>query len=93
MGRKPLRVSLGVHLNGRHVGALHRKPDGATSFQYDDSWLSWANTFPISLSLPLRSAPQSGPKVMAVFENLLPDDANLRKTVAEHMGASGTDPH
>lgn len=93
MGRKPRHAALAVYLNGRRCGLLLRRTDGATSFQYDGSWLDWEHCFPISLSLPLRSEHQSGPQVLAVFDNLLPDNDGLRRTVAERMGAQGADPY
>jgi serine/threonine-protein kinase HipA len=68
-----------------------KEPGGAISFQYDESWLSWGNTFPISMSLPLREDAFKGDRVVAVFENLLPDSEELRRRIAEKVEAKGTD--
>lgn len=84
---KPLRVLL----NNRQVGHLLKETSGAISFRYDGSWLSWSNTFPISMSLPLREDAFRGERVLAVCENLLPDSEILRRRVAEKVGAQGTD--
>ena len=63
----------------------------AIDFQYDQSWLAWEPTLPISLSLPLRETPFRGESVIAVFDNLLPDSDALRRRVAENVGSRGTD--
>lgn len=91
MPRKPANAPLRVLLNNRLVGRLLKKPSGAISFQYDESWLSWDNTFPISMSLPLREDAFKGDRVVAVFENLLPDSEELRRRLAEKVGAKGID--
>lgn len=91
MGRKRAYVPLNVFLNGRHVGVLSKAAGGAVEFGYAAAWLEWENAFPVSLSLPLRSDRYSGAPVVAVFENLLPDFEPLRRSVAERMGAAGTD--
>jgi HipA-like protein len=41
-------------LNNRLVGHLLKEAGGAVYFRYDESWLSWDNAIPLSLSLPLR---------------------------------------
>lgn len=56
------------------VGQLRREASGAIDFQYAAGWLAWESTFPISLSLPLREDRYIGTPVMAVFDNLLPDN-------------------
>jgi serine/threonine-protein kinase HipA len=43
------------------------------------------------LSLPLREEAYRGAPVVAVLENLLPESNNLRRRVAEKVGAAGTD--
>src|SRR5512140_1131741 len=91
MPRKPSNPPLRVLLNNRLVGRLLKETSGAISFQYDESWLSWSNTLPISMSLPLREDAFKGERVVAVFENLLPDSEERRRRVAERVGARGTD--
>jgi serine/threonine-protein kinase HipA len=82
---------LNIFLNSRLVGQLRRAPSGATSFQYDGSWLAWQHTMPVSLSLPLQEDAYSGAPVRAVFENLLPDNDELRRRIAARAHAEGTD--
>jgi serine/threonine-protein kinase HipA len=91
MARRRIYEPLRVYLNNRIVGFLRKEKGGAIDFQYDQSWLDWEPTLPISLSLPLRETPFRGEPVIAVFDNLLPDSDALRRRVAEKVGARGTD--
>lgn len=91
MARARSRVPLNVFVNSRLVGRLRKDVSGAIDFQYDESWLGWEHTFPISLSLPLREDRYVGDRVAAVFDNLLPDSVEIRRRVAERVGAPGDD--
>jgi serine/threonine-protein kinase HipA len=91
MARKSARVPLNVYLNARLVGRLRRESSGAIAFQYDQSWLDWEHTFAVSLSLPLREDRYVGDPVIAVFDNLLPDNDDIRRRVAARSGAAGSD--
>ncbi len=91
MPRRRTRIPLSVHLNGRLVGVLRRQTSGAIDFQYDAEWLGWPHAIPVSLSLPLREDRYIGDPVIAVFENLLPDNDAIRRSLAERVGAEGTD--
>ena len=93
MARRRTRVPLNVYLNGRRVGRLRREASGAVDFQYDQSWLGWESAIPVSLSLPLREDRYIGEPVLAVFENLLPDNDDIRRRVAERSKADGSDPY
>ncbi|WP_216825450.1 type II toxin-antitoxin system HipA family toxin [Kiloniella sp. EL199] len=78
-------------MNRRLVGTLVRESTGAIHFTYDKSWLDWEGAIAVSLSLPLRADRYIGAPVIAVFENLLPDNDSIRRRVAERVGAQGTD--
>lgn len=91
MTRRRAHRPLNVFLNGRVVGVLRREATGAIDFQYAREWLDWTNTFPVSLSLPLREDRYIGAPVVNVFDNLLPDRESIRRRVAERVGADGTD--
>ena len=54
MARRRTHAPLNVFLNARLVGNLRRESTGSIDFQYAQDWLAWENTFPVSLSLPLR---------------------------------------
>ncbi|AFC87317.1 type II toxin-antitoxin system HipA family toxin [Frateuria aurantia] len=91
MARPRRHAPLRVYQNARSVGVLLKESSGAISFEYDASWLQRERNFPVSLSLPLQEAPYRGAVVSAVFDNLLPDSANLRRMVADKVGAEGVD--
>jgi HipA-like protein len=91
MARRTSHDRLRVFLNSRLVGLLRRETSGAISFQYDRSWLEWDSALPASLSLPLREQAYLGAPVLAVFENLLPDNDTLRRQIAARAHAEGTD--
>lgn len=91
MGRRKAHAPLNVLINGRLAGRLSKEPSGAIAFQYDRDWLRWEHSFAISLSLPARETAYTGAAVTAVFDNLLPDNENVRRKVAERTGAESTD--
>jgi serine/threonine-protein kinase HipA len=91
MPRRARYEPLNVFLNSRLVGQLRRETSGAIIFQYERSWLEWQPALPVSLSLPLREQPYVGAPVLAVFENLLPDNDGLRRQIAARARAEGTD--
>lgn len=91
MARRKTHAPLDVLVNGRLAGRLEKQSNGAIRFQYHENWLDWEHRFAISLSLPLRSGAYLGAPVVAVFENLLPDNPDIRRRVAERTGAEGVD--
>jgi len=91
MGRRKAHAPLRVLINNRLAGWLVKEPGGAVRFQYDDNWLNWPGHFPLSLSLPPRPEPYRGEAVTAVFDNLLPDNLDVRRLLAERTGAAGAD--
>ncbi|HZC17719.1 MAG TPA: type II toxin-antitoxin system HipA family toxin [Caulobacteraceae bacterium] len=91
MARRRKHGRLAVRLNGRQVGWLTKEASGAIDFRYADAWLEWEQSLPVSLSLPLREDRYIGAPVLAVFDNLLPDNQGIRRRVAEKVGAAGTD--
>ena len=91
MARKSTASQLHVYLNSRLVGYFRRESTGAVDFQYDQGWLDWEKAIPVSLSLPLREDRFIGDPVLAVFDNLLPDNAGIRSLIAAKSGAHGDD--
>jgi serine/threonine-protein kinase HipA len=91
MARAPAHAPLDVYLNSRLVGRLRRESSGSIDFQYDAGWLGWEHAIPVSVSLPLREDRYIGEPVIAVFENLLPDNDAIKRRVAERSHAQGTD--
>ncbi len=78
-------------MNGRLVGWLRKAASGAIDFRYDERWLAWEHGFPVSLSMPLREDAYIGDPVVAVFDNLLPDNFDIRDKMAARTQANGSD--
>lgn len=82
---------LNVFLNGRFVGDLRPARTRGLEFRYAADWLGWDAAFAVSRSLPLREEAVTGEVVDAVFDNLLPDEATVRRRIATRTGAEGAD--
>jgi serine/threonine-protein kinase HipA len=91
MARRAAYAPLNIYLNARLVGRLRRESSGAVDFQYDADWLAWSNAIPVSVSLPLREDRFIGDPVLAVFDNLLPDNDDIKRRIAERSQAGGAD--
>jgi len=62
-----------VRLDGQRVGELTEISDTQTRFVYDAEWLTRPGAVPVSLTLPLRTAPYNSQGLHPFFENLLPE--------------------
>lgn len=91
MARRSNAQTLNVFLNSRLVGNLKRAASGTITFSYDEAWLALPGSMPVSISLPLTGEDFRGASVINVFDNLLPDAEQVRRNVAERLGAAGTD--
>lgn len=72
---------LSVLMNGILIGKLEKTPTGGLIFIYDQQWLNTPGARPISLSLPLTEQPFSGDIVYNFFDNLLPDNQQIRSRI------------
>lgn len=82
MGRSSKSRALSVWMNGEQVGDWRRPAGAGQEFVYAESWLASSAARPISLSLPLR--PSQAPYragVEAFFDNLLPDNRQIRERI------------
>lgn len=93
MGRRSHTRSLGLWMNGVHVGTWSLAPNAPDTLQYDLAWTQSEQGRPLSLSLPFTpgNAPHRGEKVHAYFENLLPDSKNILERLARRFGTGSTD--
>jgi len=78
--RTRIRV-LNLYMNEKLVGRLEKKSDGAMCFRYVNEWLHLPGARPISLSLPLIEKEFSGDIVYNFFDNLLPDNSQIRARI------------
>ncbi|WLI78853.1 type II toxin-antitoxin system HipA family toxin [Kosakonia sp. H02] len=83
---------LSVYMNGYLVGSLMQQNSGANTFQYHSDWLQTAGARPISLSMPLRKAEYAGEVVFNFFDNLLPDNREIRERIARRYQANSLQP-
>ncbi|NHB93850.1 type II toxin-antitoxin system HipA family toxin [Photorhabdus cinerea] len=74
-----------VALNGTVAGLLEKSAGGVMLFTYHESWLSRPGARAISLSLPLQSEPYRGDVIYNFFDNLLPDNEQIRSRIQSHF--------
>ena len=74
-------MELMVSLNGVNVGTLSKDKNGGLHFSYTQQWMNRPGTRPISLSLPITKQKYSGDLVYNFFDNLLPDNPNIRNKI------------
>lgn len=84
--------SLSVWMNGYLVGTLMQEKNGANVFQYHPDWLQLSGARPVSLSMPLRAAKYTGDVVFNFFDNLLPDNRDIRERIASRFQANSLQP-
>ena len=73
--------TLSVLMNGVLIGQLEKTTKGGLTFGYDKAWLNTPGARPISLSLPLVEQPFFGDVVYNFFDNLLPDNQQIRARI------------
>lgn len=85
MGRKSHTQTLYCSMNGILVGELYNKRN-RLSFEYATSWIERKGSRALSQSLPM-GASLDGQAVEAYFDNLLPDNLNIRRNIVSRLGA------
>jgi len=85
-------LTLGVWMNGIHVGDLTKSTSGALKFAYTTEWITTDGARPISLSMLLQHRAYSGEKVYNYFDNLLPDNRQIRDRIQARFKASTSHP-
>jgi serine/threonine-protein kinase HipA len=88
MGRKSHTKTLYCSMNGILVGELHYRR-GTLSFEYNTSWIERRGSRALSQSLPM-GASLDDQAVEAYFDNLLPDNINIRRNIVSRLGAKST---
>lgn len=85
-------ATLDVYLNGYLVGEFKKSSNGAHSFSYSTSWLALNGSRPISLSMPLAKSEYRGDVVYNYFDNLLPDNSEVRQRIVARYQAGSSLP-
>lgn len=79
--------ALGIWMNGLRVGRWEISRTGAHSLVYDPGWLASEHVRPLSLSLPFTPDLRvTGEVVENFFDNLLPDNTDIRKRIRQRYG-------
>jgi len=73
--------TLHVLMNGIAVGQLEKTNQGALKFRYTSDWLNHPGARPISLSMPLVDQTYIGDVVYNFFDNLLPENQQIRARI------------
>ncbi len=92
MRRTKKSGALSLWMNSQRVGTWVVTAQGEHELHYDETWIASPLGRPISLSMPLRpaTAPYKGDLVRNYFENLLPDNDNIRQRLAKRF-STGTE--
>lgn len=72
---------LNILMNGILIGKLEKNTKNGLTFAYDPQWLATPGARPISLSLPLVNQLFLGDVVYNFFDNLLPDNPQIRARI------------
>ncbi len=88
MARPRKIVPLSIYINGEIVGTLSFTTSKQMQVTYDPRWLHSENCRPLSLSLPLTEQTLSGQAVESFFDNLLPDNNEIRRRIQTRFGAA-----
>lgn len=85
-----VRSTLNVWMNGEHV-ATWTVDRGSHSLTYADSWLESERVRSLSLSLPITSSGEiRGVNVANYFDNLLPDNPQIRQRLSARFRTRST---
>lgn len=68
-------------MNGHLVGTLTKDQSGRIRLDYDDAWTNSPIGRSISLSLPMTKKTHVGDVVYNYFDNLLPDNSEIRRRI------------
>jgi serine/threonine-protein kinase HipA len=79
-------------MNGYEVGEYIQRRSGAQEFNYFETWLENENAIPMSLSLPLTDRSHKGDVVYNYFDNLLPDNMEIRSRIQAKFSSKTNQP-
>lgn len=87
MASRRKTLELALWMNGERVGTWRVTAQGEHELHYDKAWIDSPLGRPISLSMPLRppEVPYKGEVVRNFFENLLPDNREIRTRIAQQF--------
>lgn len=84
--------TLNIWMNGELVGEWTTSRAGTPILRYEESWVQSPRVRALSLSLPITPDREiRGDVVDHYFDNLLPDNADIRRRIRERYGLKSTD--
>lgn len=84
--------ALDVWMNGEHVGEWNTGRKVTATFTYAREWLESPNARALSLSMPIALTREvKGPQVNHYFDNLLPDNPEIRNRIRDRLGLKSSD--
>ena len=87
-----MSTELNVWMNGELVGVWSRTRTGGHRLTYEETWLHSLRRRSLSLSLPIGPSREiSGASVSSYFENLLPENDNIRRRLSARFRTRGTE--
>ncbi len=87
-----MSTELNVWMNGELVGVWSRTRTGGHRLTYEETWLHSPRRRSLSLSLPIGPSRQvTGAAVSSYFENLLPENDNIRRRLSARFRTRTTE--
>ena len=87
-----MSTELNVWMNGELVGVWSRTRTGGHRLTYEETWLHSPRRRSLSLSLPIGPSREiTGASVSSYFENLLPENDNIRRRLSARFRIRGTE--
>lgn len=87
-----MSTALNVWMNGELVGVWSRTRAGGHRLTYEETWLHSPRRRSLSLSLPIGPSREiTGACVSSYFENLLPENDNIRRRLGARFRTRGTE--
>ena len=87
-----MSAELNVWMNGELVGTWSRTRTGAHRLTYEEAWLRSPRRRSLSLSLPIGPSREiTGASVASYFENLLPENENIRRRLSVRFRTRSTE--
>lgn len=79
-------------MNGELVGVWFTTRTGTPAFRYEEDWIRSQRARALSISLPITAGRREirGEVVTSYFENLLPDNLDIRKRLSSRFKAKST---
>ena len=87
-----MSTELNVWMNGELVGVWSRTRTGGHRLTYEETWLHSPRRRSLSLSLPIGPSREiTGAAVSSYFENLLPENDNIRRRLSARFRTRNTE--